>query len=687
MGQTVRHTMSAERNPQDLVAEARRYGFAAEHIRVVEDDMGIGAYSTRIEDRPGLSRWLFEALPRGESLVVLTSHEDRLFRDRDETEHNRFIAQAAKYGGWAICGPNVYNLRRKFDQDRFRWVCKANKEFIEGHIKGRLHPAIQRAAMQGQYTGGPVSWGYVVDYNAQSSTYKHLKVYEPHSVLVVEQVFRYFASLPQPSQMAVAYHWEREGLVWPFYSAEVDARVVRVSDACRKRDEARSGYLFDYRQVPRILTDVNYLGWRVRAGEIAWDAVANAPRMCHPPLVDADLFWWCHDRIGAERPAWAPPPAPRVHPVARARRPRGLEPAEQRLLAPGRVRCVVHERPFTLRRATDGRALLECNGGSDLVYHASGCPTPHGPHIDAALLRAFLDQLVLDEQDVAEIARLFNERSRMRGREETLIRQEIAERKQLRQRAMEWALREDNATLVEELRAQAREHQRVIEEREREMVALIAVQVPSSQAWSVAQRASQLAERIRATFLEWSRQAQARVISLALDDSLVGYVDRRVLGFWMRWHGGSESRAEIMPTYGRHVPWTEREIAALRQFYPLLTWNALQRMLPGRTRGAIKRLASRHGWERPDGVSFLDSCPFVAPTPAVPNTMEKYGFPLVKGGDSAYSVSARGLPPGRRDTSPLRRWSAATHRARTARCARRRAGGPATAPEFPPDGL
>jgi hypothetical protein len=55
MGQTVRHTMSAERNPQDLVAEARRYGFAAEHIRVVEDDMGIGAYSTKIEDRPGLS--------------------------------------------------------------------------------------------------------------------------------------------------------------------------------------------------------------------------------------------------------------------------------------------------------------------------------------------------------------------------------------------------------------------------------------------------------------------------------------------------------------------------------------------------------------------------------------------------------------------------------------------------------
>jgi hypothetical protein len=84
VGQTVRHTMSAERNPQDLVAEAERSGFASANIHIVDDDMGIGAYSAKIEDRPGLSRWLFEDLPKGKSLVVLTSHEDRLFRDRGE---------------------------------------------------------------------------------------------------------------------------------------------------------------------------------------------------------------------------------------------------------------------------------------------------------------------------------------------------------------------------------------------------------------------------------------------------------------------------------------------------------------------------------------------------------------------------------------------------------------------------
>jgi len=110
--QAARHVRSAEVNPQDLIAEAQRHGFPLERIRLVDDDMGIGAYSTRIEDRPGLSKWLFEDLPRGESLVVLVSHEDRLFRDRWEDQHNAFIAQAAKYGGWAICGQTVYNFRR-----------------------------------------------------------------------------------------------------------------------------------------------------------------------------------------------------------------------------------------------------------------------------------------------------------------------------------------------------------------------------------------------------------------------------------------------------------------------------------------------------------------------------------------------------------------------------------------------
>ena len=274
--QAERNVFSAEVNPQDLVDVALRLGFAQDHVRVVDADMGIGAYDTVISDRPGLQKWLYEDLPSGESLVVLVSQEDRLFRDKWEDQHNAFIRQVAIHGGWVICGQNIYNFRRDWDRDRFRMACKYGRMYIEHHVLQRLHPAAQRAAMQGRYVGGVVSWGYVVDYDRRSETYKRLVPYPPHVALVQEELFRFFASMPQASVSGVVRHWEESGLLFPFYGDDVDPHVVR-SASRRKRDDIRGGYVIEYRQVQRALTDVTYLGWRVRQGEVAWDGIKDAP--------------------------------------------------------------------------------------------------------------------------------------------------------------------------------------------------------------------------------------------------------------------------------------------------------------------------------------------------------------------------------------------------------------------------
>ncbi len=206
--QKERNLFSAEVNPADLVHEAQeRWGFAPDAIQVLDQDMGIGAYSTTIEDRPGLFHWLTELLPSGKSRVILVSQEDRLFRDRWETEHNRFIEQVARHGGWVICGRNMYNFRREFDRERFRMACKYGRQYIEYHVKGRLQPAVQRAAMAGRYAGGPIPWGYIVDYTPHSMTHKHFMRYEPHAVLLLEQVFHRFAQMLRPSVMELARTW------------------------------------------------------------------------------------------------------------------------------------------------------------------------------------------------------------------------------------------------------------------------------------------------------------------------------------------------------------------------------------------------------------------------------------------------------------------------------------------------
>jgi hypothetical protein len=652
--QAGRYLDSAEVNRDVLVQVARRRGFTDSQIRLVEDDMGIGAYSTTIEERPGLSRWLFEELPSGTSRVLLVSHEDRLFRDQHETEHNRFIAQADKHGGWAICGESVYNFRRRFDQDRFRWACRASREYVEGHIKARLHPANQRNAMRGRYPGGQIHVGYIVNYDPRSANYKHYQRYEPHAFLVAEHLFRYFAQLPRPSLVEVVRHWER--LVWPFFGPEVDPRVVKAAGGNRVRDEVLGGYCVDWRQVQNILTDVTYLGYRVRRGECAADE-SGQPLLCHPPLVDGELFWWCFDRLVAERPSWPgiPPRTTAVAPVARTRRPKG-EPhrataATTRFLAHGRVRCAVHGRAYVVRWDAHHGVQVGCNTpGKRYPFRSDGaCPTFRPEPVEQAISEAFVEQLVLDERDLAELARLIDQRAcTQTGEREEQMRRELTEARARLQRALEQSLREENAPLAEELLAHAREAKALIAAREADLAVLAASQPISSRAWVLTQRVEWVAQRIRATFLEWSREAQARVIGLALVDSALGYVNRWVLGLWMQWQGGAQSRREVTVQLGKRHPWTAEEKAALTRYYPTLTWDALCQMFPNRSQSGIATYARELGAHRGSG-PFMDAVPVVFAEGATANAMASYGFPLAQSEEreSPVLISASRSPVGR----------------------------------------
>jgi hypothetical protein len=192
---------------------------------------------------------------------------------------------------------------------------------------------------------------------------------------------------------------------------------------------------------------------------------------------------------------------------------------------------------------------------------------------------------------------------------------------------MELALREENAAIAEDLLGQAKQAKQMISQLEKELGEHLDEQPISSRAWLAAQRAAGLAARIRATFHEWARTYQSQLISLALDDAVLGYVDRRLVGLWMRWRGGGQTRKEMVPMLGQHLRWSEEEKEAIRRYYPRLTWNALQQMLPARSTYAIKHIAKEVGVVRPTLANFEDTVPCVV-HPDVTNTMAVYGFPL-----------------------------------------------------------
>ncbi len=653
LAQKGRHLFSAEVDPQTLVAEARRLGYPPERILVLDWDMGKGAYNTTIEQRPALRHWLTELLPTGQSRVVLVSQEDRLFRDRTEIQVNRFIEQVAQHRGWVVCGPRVYNLRREMDKEQFRLVCKFGKQYIEFHLKQRLHPANQRSAMQGRYAGGMVAWGYRVDYDTHSPTYKHLLRYGPHAQLVTERVFTRFAGLVRPSVSALARSWWRDGVVWPFFAGEeVDIRQVRWYDSKCRRDEARGGYQFDPRQAQTILTNVIYLGWVARRGEVACDPASGEPRICHEPLVEADLFWWCYDRILSQRPPFAPP---RIGPTVAPYHPRrsfAEPPGYVAFLAHGLVRCAQHGRrlaPFTIRdesrRSTFGQTNLRCwlTAGQQRDVAESEyteCPVVPAHVVETALCEDFVAQLRLDERDLEAVTRALAQTAQRReqqgGTEAVeLLERQCAEQQRVFDRAKHLYLTAPDLQtyLVEDMR---RAQQTLADLQARLAVARAAVS-PSARAWDLAERAVGLAERIRATFLDWSRPAQARVIGLALDTAVLGRVDRHRLGLWVRWQGGSETRRELRRPNGHRREWTAEEDAVLQAHFHQLTLAALCVMLPGRALPAVKFRAYQLGLRRPRHGSFSDVAPCVVAGPPTPNDMAAYGFPVK---DGAGGVSA-----------------------------------------------
>jgi hypothetical protein len=103
--------------------------------------------------------------------------------------------------------------------------------------------------------------------------------------------------------------------------------------------------------------------------------------------------------------------------------------------------------------------------------------------VEQAISEAFLDQLILDERDLAEHAQLIDQRACTQTRErEEQMRRELTEARVRLQRALEQSLREENAPLAEELLAHAREAKALIAAREADLAVLLASQPISSRA-------------------------------------------------------------------------------------------------------------------------------------------------------------------------------------------------------------
>ncbi len=228
--------------------------------------------------------------------------------------------------------------------------------------------------------------------------------------------------------------------------------------------------------------------------------------------------------------------------------------------------------------------------------------------MEQAISEAFVEQLVLDERDLAELARLIDQRTVQNGRAGGAGATGTDRGACTPPACIGAKLARENAPLAEELLAHAREAKALLAAREADLAVLSANQPISSRAWVLTQRVEWVAQRIRATFIDWSREAKARVIGLALEDSVLGYVNR-----W-DWACGCNGRAA-----GSHVAKSDcaaRETGALeyrgensaRPILPDTDVGCVVQDVPRRSQSSIATYA-RHSGRAPWDGPFTDAVP------------------------------------------------------------------------------
>ncbi len=196
--QLERHVTSTEMQTDDLIAYAKKLGWADDSIMLFDQDLGISGRK-RIDEREGLSL-LFEEIEKGRVKAILVFLEDRLFRDEKQIQPNIFIDFCRQYGVLVITPYVTYDFTIDYHRKLFRWKCEAAADYLRDYVVARLGGAKRRNAEQGLYDGRRVAFGYIVDYRqnitvdgrtVKNPTYKKYIVYEPHAAIIRYLFIRY----------------------------------------------------------------------------------------------------------------------------------------------------------------------------------------------------------------------------------------------------------------------------------------------------------------------------------------------------------------------------------------------------------------------------------------------------------------------------------------------------------------
>jgi DNA invertase Pin-like site-specific DNA recombinase len=280
----------------DMVDHLIKQGWQREQVIMIDMDAGISG-TKKIKERPGMS-YLYDLIEESTIGLVASQDVDRFFRDMAQIETNIFIDACRRNNVQVLTPTFVYDFAHptqgRYHMQMFRDQAQRAADFLEFHIKGRLHQSRRYLSLQGQWMGHTIPLGYMVDVRERlpdGGRNEHFRKYVPFPVYadVVRAYFTLFKQFKGNLQQTYQ-NIEQHGPFLPEFDDHPAPPGYLFRTNLEKRSRITGKLMLSHYGLRHLLMNAAYIGcWAVNR--------VIVERHNHEPILPLDLFMYAFNRL------------------------------------------------------------------------------------------------------------------------------------------------------------------------------------------------------------------------------------------------------------------------------------------------------------------------------------------------------------------------------------------------------
>ncbi|WP_376797462.1 recombinase family protein [Thermogemmatispora sp.] len=528
-----------------------------------------------IERRPGLQticNWIEE----GRIGVVLTWSIDRLFRDEDGIDSNRFVKLCRENNCLLHVASKgfTYNFSNEHHVLLFRFEVQMASWYITHHVKYTMLARRAKVVSNGKWGGlGNVPVGYMVCEEKESEFYKKFVPYEPHA-RIVRRIFERFIELGYNFRKLYKELAAMPAVFPPFPPGQKPKH-------CSQLTPTAEGYSLSKASLARLLVNETYIG--VFRRQVAGEEICIKNN--HPPIVPEEIFWEVYRHLRDTWPDGTPTGRTKTAHYSRKDSPEERKPLLNLTSPDGSVRWARYE---------------EGAGGwyyKVVKYHPLQLGEEYILSVDADIIEgAVVENLFkkLRRASILDIKRQQEEEMERWRSHQIKLQKKIDAIQMAIDSAIDGLNHMHSQKAITEVEQRIEKYIDMREEAKRELERI-------SQEKPIL---GTLEEELARLEEQWSHkpfELRQTLLQLLIAQLSLHYLSPHLYAIRVEWKWpswGTEEAIFLRPVGGRRS-WTEEELSLLTKLYPTAPQLEILKALPRRTWGSITSEANKRGLVRP----------------------------------------------------------------------------------------